>query len=305
MGRYIVKRVISAVITIWFIMTITFILMNSIPGDPFTSERQQSAEVKSAIYAKYGLDKPLYVQYFKYIQGYLTGDFGISFQKLGVNVNDLIADGFPYSAIIGGYASIFIIIIGITFGIISALQHNRITDRVVMILSTLGVTIPSFVFATGFLFIFSKQLGWVPAFGADTWRSFIGPVFAISGFSLAFITRLSRTSLVEVMQQDYIRTARAKGLSEIKVIFKHGLRNGLIPVVSYIGPMIAAIVTGSFVIERIFGIPGMGKFFVSSISNRDYTMIMGITVFYSIFVILAVLIVDIVYVFIDPRIKYD
>lgn len=305
MGRYIIKRVISAFITIWFIMTLTFVLMNSIPGDPFTSERQQSEEIKQAIYAKYGLDQPLHIQYIKYLNGYLHGDFGISFQKLGVHVNDLIKDGFPYSLRIGAWASLFIIVVGVILGIIAALKQNRFTDRAIMGISTLGVTIPNFVLATGFLYIFSKKLGWVPSFGTDTWQGFIGPVVAISGFSLAFISRLTRTSVIEVLQQDYIRTARAKGLSEFVVIFKHALRNGLIPVVTFIGPMIAAIVTGSFVVEKVFAIPGMGKFFVASINNRDYTMIMGITVFYSIFVVIAILLVDIVYVFIDPRIKYD
>lgn len=305
MGRYIVKRVISAVITIWFIMTLTFILMNNLPGDPFTSERQQSEEIKAAVYAKYGLDDPAHIRYFKYLKNYAKGDFGVSFQELGMTVNHLIKVAFPYSMKIGIAASILIIVLGVILGVLSALKQNKPTDRIVMILCTLGVTIPSFVLATGFLYFFSRKLGWVPSYGAGTWKHYIGPVVAISAFSLAFVARLSRTSLLEVLQQDYIRTARAKGLSERKVILKHALKNSLIPVVTYIGPMIAGIVTGSFVIEKVFAIPGMGDFFVSSIQNRDYTMIMGITVFYSIFVVIAILLVDIIYVFIDPRIKYD
>ncbi len=305
MGRYILKRIFSSIITIWFIMTLTFILMKSIPGDPFVSERAMTPQVKAAVYAKYGLDKPEFEQYLTYMTNFLKGDFGVSFNRIGLTAQDIIKGGFPYSLKIGGWASLFIIVVGIFLGIIAALRQNKVSDRVVMFISTLGATIPSFVFATGFLYFFSKKLGWAPSFGVGTWKHFVGPVLCIGMFSLSYVTRLTRTSVLDVLQQDYIRTARAKGLSEFRVIGKHALRNALIPVVTYIGPMIAAIVTGSFVIEKVFGIAGIGSLFTTSILGRDYTLIMGITVFFGIFLVTAVLIVDIVYVLIDPRIKYD
>lgn len=305
MVKYIVKRIISAIITIWFILTLTFILMNSIPGDPMSTGKALQPEVEAAIKAKYGLDRPLTEQYVTYLKNYMHGDFGVSFKKIGLTTNQIIADGFPYSLKIGSWSSLFIIVVGISFGIISALKQNKIPDRIMMIISTLGATIPSFVFATMFLYIFNRQLGWVPSFGVGTWKHYIGPVLCIGMFSLAYVTRLTRTSVLDVLQQDYIRTARAKGLSEGVVIIKHALRNALIPVVTYLGPMIASLITGSFVVEKVFGIAGIGSLFTTSITNRDYTLIMGVTVFFGIFIVIATLLVDILYVFIDPRIKYD
>ncbi|WP_326909611.1 ABC transporter permease [Sedimentibacter sp. MB31-C6] len=305
MARYIVKRIISAIITIWFIMTLTFVLMNAIPGDPISTGKALQPEVRAAVEAKYGLDKPLFEQYVTYLKNFMHGDFGVSFQKIGLTTNQIIADGFPYSLRIGGWSSVFIIIVGIFLGIVSALKQNKVPDRISMIIATLGATIPSFVFATLFLYIFNRKLGWVPSFGADTWKHYIGPVLCIGMFSLAYVTRLTRTSVLDVLQQDYIRTARAKGLSEGIVIIKHALRNALIPVVTYLGPMIASLITGSFVVEKVFGIAGIGSLFTTSITNRDYTLIVGITVFFGIFIVIATLLVDILYVFIDPRIKYD
>ena len=304
-AKYIVKRIVSAIITIWFILTLTFILMNSIPGDPMSSGKALQPEVEAAVKAKYGLDKPLFEQYVTYLKNYAHGDFGVSFQKIGLTTNQIISDGFPYSLKIGGWSSLFIIVVGISFGIISALKQNKIPDRVMMIISTLGATVPSFVFATLFLYVFNRKLGLVPSFGVGTWKHYIGPVLCIGMFSLAYVTRLTRTSVLDVLQQDYIRTARAKGLSEGVVIIKHALRNALIPVVTYLGPMIASLITGSFVVEKVFGIAGIGSLFTTSITNRDYTLIMGITVFFGIFIVIATLIVDVLYVFIDPRIKYD
>lgn len=305
MARYIVKRVFSAIITLWFVLTITFLLMHAIPGDPFTSERQMDPKVKEAVYAKYGFDKPLYVQYFKYVGNFLKGDFGASYKKIGVDVADIIEDGFPYSLKVGLWASLMVIVVGIPFGVIAALHQNGIFDRIAMILATLGATIPSFVIATGFLYIFSRQLGWVPAFGVKSWTGYIGPTISLGVFSLSYITRLTRTSLLEVLQQDYIRTARAKGLSESVVIWKHGLRNAMIPIVTYLGPMIAGITTGSFVVEKVFAIPGIGQLFTTSITDRDYTVIMGITMFYSLLLVVSVIFVDILYVLVDPRIKFE
>ena len=305
MLKYILKRILSAVTTIFFIITITFFLMKAIPGNPFAAEKMPNAEIQAAMMAKYGLDQPVWKQYFIYLGNFLRGDFGVSYTIAGMTVNKVISDGFPYSLTIGLYASLVVVFAGIMFGIICALRQNKLIDRFFMILSTLGSTIPSFVLATGFLFIFSRTLGLVPAFGVDVVSGYIGPVLVIAAFPLSFVTRLTRTSLVEVQQQDYIRTARSKGLSEAKVICKHALRNALLPVVTYIGPMIASIVTGSFVIEEVFGIPGVGSLFTDSILNRDYPLIMGITVFFAVLLVISVLIVDIIYVFIDPRIKLD
>lgn len=305
MAKYIVKRIISAVITIWFIMTLTFVLMYSIPGDPFVSPKNLQPEVRAALFAKYGLDRPLHEQYFNYLKNYAKGDFGVSYHKVGLTTNEIIKDGFPYSLKIGAWASLLIIVVGISFGIIAALRQNKIPDRVSMIIATLGATVPPFVFATLYLFFFSKKLGWAPSFGLDTWKHLVGPVLCICLFSLSYVTRLTRTSVLDVLQQDYIRTARAKGLAEGTVIIKHALRNALIPVVTYLGPMIAGLITGSFVIEKVFGIAGIGSLFTTTIMNRDYTLIMGVTVFFGVFIVVTTLLVDIIYVFIDPRIKYD
>ena len=293
------------IVTMFFIITITFFLMRIIPGGPFTREKALPEAVLNALNAKYHLDDPLWKQYLDYLHGVVTFDLGPSFQRVGITVNQLIKEGFPVSAKIGGTSILLVILLGIPMGIVSALKKNKWQDHTVMVLATLGITIPSFVMATGFIYIFSSKLGWFPSHGLTSWKHMIGPVIALGGFSLSFVARLTRSSMLEVLQQDYIRTARAKGLSEFRVIYKHALKNALIPVVTYIGPMIAAILTGSFVIEQIFAIPGMGKHFVESVGNRDYTVLMGVTIFYAEFLIIMILIVDVLYGIIDPRIKYD
>lgn len=303
MARFLANRTISMLITLFLVITITFFLMHAIPGGPFTREKPLPPAVIEALEAKYKLDQPLWKQYLDYLKGVVTFDLGPSFQRVGVTVNQLIKEGFPASAKIGSGAVLLVIVLGIPLGIISALKQNKWQDQVVMIIATLGVTIPGFVMATLIIYFFSSKLGWLPSHGLTTWKHMIGPVIALGGFSLSFVARLTRSSMLEVLQQDYIRTARAKGLSEFVVVAKHALKNALIPVVTYIGPMIAGILTGSFVIERIFAIPGIGKHFVESVGNRDYTVLMGITIFYAAFLILMILIVDILYGFIDPRIK--
>ena len=305
MIRYILKRVVAALITIWFIMTLTFVLMYAIPGSPISTEKVYDVALQQALEEKFGLNKPLHERYVKCLVDYAHGDFGISYLKIGLTTNEIIASGFPYSLRIGIYASGLIVLFGIAAGILAALRQNRFVDRFLMVLSTLGSTIPSFVFATLYLFLFSKILGLVPAFGVKPWTGYIGPVLVTSVFSMAFVTRLMRTSKIEELNQDYIRTARAKGISEFKVVAKHAMRNAILPVVTYVGPMIAMVVTGSFVIEKVFGIPGIGSLFTSSVLTRDYTLIMGITVFFSVFLVFCTLVVDILYVFVDPRIKYE
>ena len=305
MIRYILKRVVAALITIWFIMTLAFVLMYAIPGSPISTEKVYDVALQQALEEKFGLNKPLHERYVKCLVDYAHGDFGISYLKIGLTTNEIIASGFPYSLRIGIYASGLIVLFGIAAGILAALRQNRFVDRFLMVLSTLGSTIPSFVFATLYLFLFSKILGLVPAFGVKPWTGYIGPVLVTSVFSMAFVTRLMRTSMIEELNQDYIRTARAKGISEFKVVAKHAMRNAILPVVTYVGPMIAMVVTGSFVIEKVFGIPGIGSLFTSSVLTRDYTLIMGITVFFSVFLVFCTLVVDILYVFVDPRIKYE
>lgn len=299
MIRYILKRVVAALITIWFIMTLTFVLMYAIPGSPISTEKVYDVALQQALEEKFGLNKPLHERYVKCLVDYAHGDFGISYLKIGLTTNEIIASGFPYSLRIGIYASGLIVLFGIAAGILAALRQNRFVDRFLMVLSTLGSTIPSFVFATLYLFLFSKILGLVPAFGVKPWTGYIGPVLVTSVFSMAFVTRLMRTSMIEELNQDYIRTARAKGISEFKVVAKHAMRNAILPVVTYVGPMIAMVVTGSFVIEKVFGIPGIGSLFTSSVLTRDYTLIMGITVFFSVFLVFCTLVVDILYVFVD------
>jgi len=303
MRGYALKRVFSALITIILITTLTFIMMHSIPGGPFTREKEIPAEILKALNEKYNLDAPLHEQYFDYMKGLLKFDLGPSFAKTGTTVNELLAAGFPASAKIGGLASILIVVFGIPLGIISALKQNKPIDYFVMFMATLGVTIPSFVMATLIIYFGAGVFHLIPSYGIDSPLGYIGPVIALSGYSLSFVSRLTRSSMLEVLRQDYIRTARANGIREFKVLAKHAVRNALIPVVTYVGPMVAGIMTGSFVIEKIFAIPGMGRYFVDSVGNRDYTTIVGMTVFYSVFYIVMILFVDLLYGFIDPRIK--
>ncbi|MDK2867924.1 MAG: oligopeptide transport system permease protein, partial [Clostridiales bacterium] len=301
MGRYVARRFVSMIITLWFVITITFFLMHSIPGGPFSREKALPEKVLEALNEKYHLNDPLWKQYTDYLQGVVVLDFGPSFSRPGIFVWDKIKEGFPVSAKVGGIASLFVVLAGIPAGVISALYQNKLPDYIVTILATVGVAVPSFVVATLYIYVFSEKLTLVPAYGLEEIKSYIGPTIALAGFSLSFVARLSRSSLLEVMQQDYIRTARAKGLSELSVIFKHAIKNSLIPVITYMGPTIASILTGSFVVERIFAIPGMGKLFVESVGNRDYTMIMGTTIFYAAFAIIMIFLVDIAYGIIDPR----
>ncbi len=303
MGKYLTKRIVGVLFTVFMVITLAFFLLHAIPSGPFTRDKQLPEAIIRALEAKYNLDQPLWKQYIDYLWGVIRLDLGPSFQRTGFSVNELIYKGFPHSARIGLLSVVAALIVGVPVGIVSALKQNKWQDKAAMVFATLGVTIPSFVLGTLYIYVFSVKLGWVPTFGLKTMSSYIGPVVTLSGFSMAFIARLTRSSLIEVMHNDYIRTARAKGLSENVVIWKHALKNALIPVVTYVGPMIAAILTGSFVVEKIFAIPGMGKMFVESVGNRDYTVVMGATIFYAIFLATMILIVDIVYGLIDPRIK--
>jgi oligopeptide transport system permease protein len=305
MTKYLIKRVLSAIFTIFVIATITFFLLRVIPGGPFTREKPLPDAIIEALNEKFNLDQPLVVQWLSYLKGLITFDLGPSYRILGFTVNDIIKSGLPTSAKIGGMASLLIVIIGIPVGIISALKQNSPLDYFVMFLATLGVTVPNFIIATLIIYVFSTTLGWLPSYGLDNPLGYIGPVIALMGYSLSFVARLTRSSMLEVLRQDYVRTARANGISEYKVIFKHALKNALIPVITYVGPMVAAILTGSFVVEKIFAVPGIGRYFVIGVTNRDYTVIMGMTILYSAFYIFMILLVDIAYSLVDPRIRLD
>jgi oligopeptide transport system permease protein len=305
MLKYILKRLGSSVITIWVVVTVTFILSHAIPGGPFDREKPLPPEVKKNIEERYKLDKPVWWQYGDYIKNLVQLDLGPSFQQRGVTINEIIDRGFPVSARLGIVAICLSLTIGLILGIIAALKQGKWQDNATMLLSTLGVTVPSFVLATLFIYFFAEKLKWFPVFGLTSPRHYVLPAIALSGFSMAFISRLVRSSLLDVVRQDYIRTAKSKGLSEGNVILRHALKNAILPVVTYLGPLVAGVLTGSFVIERVFTIPGLGRFFVDSIGNRDYTAILGVTVFYSLFLVICNLIVDILYALVDPRIKLE
>ena len=293
------------IVTLFSIALITFILMHTVPGGPFTMEKQVPQAVLDALNEKYKLTDPLWKQFVDYIAGLLKGDLGPSFKYQGKTVNDFIVNGLPYSGKLGLITLIFVLVASIPMGIIAALKNGKWQDMLLMTFATLGVTIPSFVIATGLMYFFSFKLGWFPTYGVEKWQGYVLPMIAMGGYSVSFLARLMRSSLLEVMGQDYIRTARAKGISETRVIVKHALRNALIPVVTVLGPTVANLLTGSFVIEKIFAIPGMGGYFVNSVTQRDYTTIMGMTIFYAAFLIAMIFIVDIFYCLIDPRIKYE
>ena len=304
MLRYIGKRVFSGVITILVLITITFFMMHYIPGSPFIKgEQKMPPEVLQRIEEKYGLNQPLFVQYLTYLKNIARGDFGISFKKAGTTVNDIIDRGFPVSARVGLFAVIVSVLVGIALGILSAVKRASIFDGASMVFATVGISIPTFVTAILLLYLFAGILKILPTYGLASWKHYILPVTCLSFSPIAYIARMTRSSMLDVMQQDYIRTARAKGVREFFVIVKHGLRNAILPVVTYLGTLVAALLTGSFVIERLYAIPGIGKYYVESIGARDYNVILGMTVFFGIFVVACNIIVDILYGIIDPRVK--
>lgn len=300
---YVAKRIAAMMATLFAVILLTFTLMHAVPGGPFTAERKLPESVEKALVKKYKLDAPLHEQFFDYLKGLATFDLGPSFKHEGRSVNEFITEGFPLSSRLGLMSIAFTLLLALPLGSVSAIKNGKWQDLLIMFVATMGITIPSFVVATGLMYVFSFRLGWFPIFGVDSLKGYVLPVIALSGYSLSFITRLMRSSLLEVMSQDYIRTARAKGLSETGVVLKHALRNALIPVVTILGPTLASLVTGSFVVEKIFALPGMGIHFVTSIANRDYTAIMGITIFYATILVAMVFVVDVFYVMIDPRIK--
>ncbi|MEH7346269.1 ABC transporter permease [Bacillus sp. JJ1532] len=303
MAKYIGKRLLYMLISLWLIVTATFFFMRIAPGNPFTSEKQLPPEIEANLNAHYGLDKPWYAQYGEYLLRVAKWDFGPSFKYKSQTVNDLINDGFPVSFVLGMEAIFLAIAFGVLLGIIAALRHNKWPDYTAMIIAVLGISVPSFIMASVLQYIFAIKLGLFPVARWETFMHTVLPALALGSTPMAFIARLTRSSMLEVLSNDYIKTAKAKGLSQGVITVRHAIRNALLPVVTYLGPLTAGILTGSFVIERIFGIPGLGAHFVTSITNRDYTVIMGVTVFYSVLLLVSILLVDIAYGFIDPRIK--
>ncbi len=290
-------------LSLFLIVSATFFLMRAAPGGPFSAEKKLPPEIQANLNEFYGFDQPLYVQYFDYLKSVATLDFGPSFKYKGQTVNDLISNGFPVSFMLGMEAILLALALGVLLGVISALKHNKWQDYTAMIIAVLGISVPSFIMATALQYFLAMKLGIFPVARWESWAHTFLPALALASTPMAFIARLTRSSMLEVLSNDYIRTAKAKGLSKSVITVKHAMRNAMLPVVSYIGPLTAGILTGSFVIEKIFGIPGLGLHFVTSITNRDYTVIMGVTVFYSILLLASVLIVDILYGLIDPRIK--
>lgn len=307
MFYYIIKRIMAGMISLFTLITITFFLMHSVPGGPFSpaEERNMPQVIIERLEEKYGLNKPTHEQYLNYLKGVVNGDLGISFKQEGVSVNEMIKRGFPVSAKVGIIGVIFSILVGVPLGIISAVKRGKWEDWVATIIATIGIAIPNFVVAVLLLFFFSIKLRWFPVYGLNSVKSYVLPVIGLTVGPISYIARLMRSSMLEVMRQDYIRTARAKGVHEFFVIMKHALRNSMIPVVTYIVPLVAALLTGSFVIERIFAIPGIGREFVTGISDRDYSIIIGLTIFFGTIIIVTNIIVDLIYVIIDPRIKIE
>lgn len=303
MWRYVIKRLFLAAVTVLVIITITFFAMNTIPGGPFDSEKAPSPEVKAVLEARYNLDKPLGQQFLIYLGGVLHGDFGVSL-KTGRDIAQTIRESFGISARLGLMAVAVALVFGLIFGCIAALTRNKWPDRVIIFMTTFFVSVPSFVLATLLLLVFCLKLHIFPVWNSTT-HSYFLPVISLALYPMAYITRLTKTSMLDVLGQDYIRTAQAKGVSRVLVIAKHALRNALIPVITYVGPMTAYILTGSMVVETIFTIGGLGTKFVSSISNRDYTMIMATTIFLAVLMVAATLISDLLYKAVDPRIKFE
>ena len=306
--RYILKRIIYSFITILVLVTITFLLMQLLPGEPFTAGKALPDSVMQALEKKYGLDKPVLQQLFIYIGNALRGDFGISIPD-GRAVTDVIAEAFPVSFSLGIRALLFAFIMGILLGVVAAVKRGPVWDSAAMFFALVGVSVPSFIMGAVlqyFLGLKLYQATGVQVFAVIGWSDFnskILPAFALAFGSMATVSRLMRTSMLDVLSQDYIKTAKAKGLSQRQIVWKHAVRNAVMPVVTVMGPLVAAVLTGAFVVENIFSIPGLGKYFVTSVQTLNYTMIAGTTVFYGMFLILANLVVDLIYGFIDPRIK--
>jgi ABC-type dipeptide/oligopeptide/nickel transport system permease component len=300
---FLIRRTLIIIATLWVLATLTFFLLRIVPGGPFDSDKALPPEIKANVEAKFGLDKPLPIQYLRYLKGLVTLDFGPSFRYEGRTVTEIIADTLPTSVELGLYSMLLSIVIGLPLGILSAYKQNTWIDFSAMFLAVAGISLPSYFVGAILIYVFALQLNWLPPALWDDWLSKILPTITLGTRPASLIARLTRAALLESIRSDYVRTARAKGLSESKVILKHALRNSLIPVVTLLGPLAAFVLTGTFVIEYIFAIPGMGKYFIDAVTNRDYPLIMGVTMVFGFTLVIANLLVDICYAIIDPRIR--
>jgi oligopeptide transport system permease protein len=305
MLSYALRRLLGAIPTLLILLTLAFVMMRAAPGGPFDADRELPPQVRANLEAKYHLDEPLVQQYGRYLWDIAHFDFGPSFQYRDVTVNDLIASGFPVSLKLGAASLIFALVFGVPLGMLAALRQNRPADYAAMTTAMLGISIPNFVLAPLMILVFAVYNDWLPAGGLGGWQNYVMPVLALGTAMMAYVARLSRASTIEVMRSNHVRTARAKGLSAARVVWVHALPGALTPVVSFLGPAAAGIITGSVVIETIFGIPGLGQYFVQGALNRDYTLVMGVVLFYGILIVVFNLVVDLLYGWLDPRVSYS
>ncbi len=302
MGKYILKRLVISIITILVLITVVFILVRLMPGDPFTNDKM-TPEIKANMEKYYGFDKPLSVQYFTYLKNILKGDFGYSLKYVNQSVNKIIGESFPYSFDLGMRALSISISFGLVLGIIAALYRGKVLDYGCVLIAIVGTSVPDFIIGALLQYFFGIRWGLLPVAQYQGIKYTILPSIALGFYTLAMVSRLMRASMLEVVQQDYIKTAKSKGISKFRITYKHQVRNAIMPVVTVLGPTIASVLTGTFVIESIYAIPGMGKYYVQSVQNLDYSLVLGMTVFYGVFLVLANMIVDILYGIIDPRIR--
>ncbi|MCH9613650.1 MAG: Oligopeptide transport system permease protein OppB [Chlamydiia bacterium] len=300
---FIGKKFLNLLLSLSIIITLTFFLMHLAPGDPFAQEQPVPEEILRSLHAHYGLDKPIMVQFWNYLKGIMCFDLGPSLKYEGRHVVDIIRGGMPFSFILGLQALLLSVSFGVLIGAICALNRRKPLDRMMMLLAVFWISMPNFILATLFQFIFSMKLGWLPVARMTSFAHTVLPTLALAAMPTAFIARLTRTRMIEVLSSDYIVTARSKGVRPIKILLRHVLKNSLLPIVAYLGPLSCQILTGSFVVERIFGIPGLGGWFVNSVNNRDYTVIMGLTIFLSALLLLTSFVIDLIYPLLDPRIK--
>ncbi len=302
MGKYILKRLGISLVTIWILITVVFILVRMMPGDPFTSDKM-TPEIRANIEKYYGFDKPLIMQYFTYLKNIAKGDFGYSLKYVNQSVNKIIFDSFPYSFDLGVRALSISISLGLVLGIIAALRRGETLDYICVIIAIIGTSVPDFIIGAILQYFFGIKWGLLPVAQYQGIKYTIMPSIALGFYTLAMVSRIMRAGMLEVVQQDYIKTAKSKGISKFRITWKHQIRNAIMPVVTVLGPTVAAVLTGTFVIESIFAIPGMGKYYVQSVQNLDYSLVLGMTIFYGVFLVLANMIVDILYGVIDPRIR--
>lgn len=304
MLKYTFKRLLEAIPVLLIVFTLTFIMMKAAPGGPFSKEKKVPAEVLEALNKRYNLDQPLYIQYFETLKNVVKGDFGPSFRYSGRSVNEMIAEGLPETFELGAYALLFALLLGITAGIVAALKKNTWLDYIPMTIAMAGICVPSFLLGPTLVLIISMKFGWLPVTGWESWQHKILPSITLGAAYAAFVARLARGGMLEILGQDFIRTARAKGVSETKVLLKHALKGGMFPVISFIGPAMAGLLAGGFVVESVFQIPGLGRYYVQAAFNRDYTMIMGTTLFLGTLYVLFNLFSDVLLIWLNPKLNF-